>query len=297
MSSNPSIMFDDGAQRSQLAGWDVLEVAGFDAAGFLQRQTMNDVAQLSHAGSAQWNGLLNAKGRVQALFICLRLSDQRYWLISPDVPAQTVQSLLNKFVFRSKLTLIARDDVAAHGSWGATDSGMSWKSPAGELGDDGSVRIVLPGDGSTRELRLSTTKTEQQPDSDANARWRLNDLRCGLPRLSMAQMDAWTPHMLSLDRLAAFSLKKGCYPGQEIVARTHYLGRSKRGLQRLDAATAIETGIPVQNADGETVGNTICNASWHNDHTALAVNTISLQNQPLRTAAGLFLHPFDFAVA
>ena len=63
-----------------------------------------------------------------------------------------------------------------------------------------------------------------------DAAWLADDLAHGLPRLDESQREAWTPQMLSLERLHAFSLKKGCYPGQEIVARTHYLGQAKRAL-------------------------------------------------------------------
>jgi folate-binding protein YgfZ len=90
-----------------------------------------------------------------------------------------------------------------------------------------------------------------------DAAWREADLRHGLPRLGPAQVEAWTPQMLSLDRLRAFSLKKGCYPGQEIVARTHYLGQAKRGLV-LVAGDALREGEALADGRGAAVGTLVC---------------------------------------
>src|SRR5690606_25673172 len=74
------------------------------------------------------------------------------------------------------------------------------------------------------------------------ARCRDSHVALRLPRLDAEQAGQWTPQQLSLDRLRAYSVKKGCYPGQEIVARTHFLGQAKRGLVRLGAETTIPTG-------------------------------------------------------
>ena len=82
-------------------------------------------------------------------------------------------------------------------------------------------------------------------DAVANAAWRASDLAHGLPRLGDDQVDRWTPQQLSLDRLRAYSVKKGCYPGQEIVARTHFLGQAKRGLVLLEGDAPIAPGADV----------------------------------------------------
>jgi tRNA-modifying protein YgfZ len=104
-----------------------------------------------------------------------------------------------------------------------------------------------------------------------DAAWRLFDLRHGWPRLDVSQVEAWTPHMLSLDRLNAFSVKKGCYPGQEIVARTHFLGQAKRGLVRLSGAAPMPEASEVQASDGTRLGEIVCRASAGKYFEALAV--------------------------
>ena len=88
----------------------------------------------------------------------------------------------------------------------------------------------------------------------------------GWPALPGVSLDAWTPQQLSQHRLAAFSVKKGCYPGQEIVARTHFLGRAKRGLVRVRAANLAPRDA-LQGNDGRDVGQVVCVAGDH----ALAV--------------------------
>ena len=123
-----------------------------------------------------------------------------------------------------------------------------------------SVELDFGGEAGARSLRIGTgTSAGRRPDSDASARgpvrWSEFDLAHGLPRLPIAQSEAWTPQMLSLERLNAFSLRKGCYPGQEIVARTHYLGQAKRALVRI-AGTSLHAGNALTVA-GQAIGTVV----------------------------------------
>ncbi|MGQ0800955.1 MAG: CAF17-like 4Fe-4S cluster assembly/insertion protein YgfZ [Pseudomarimonas sp.] len=258
---------------------------------------MNDVAALNargDAGPCQWNGLLAAKGRLQALFLLLKVAADTWWLIAPDVSASSLKTLLRPFVLRSKLEMVERDDLAAFGSWNAGAETTSWDALSCSILAEQAARFTFPAECGARELRIQRS-SHCEPGLEADARWRLDDLRCGLPRLSAARVDSWTPHMLGLERLHAFSLKKGCYPGQEIVARTHYLGRSKRFLQRFDADQAIEIDAMVINSMGEEIGNTICNASSAGRHTALVVTALqSLDGARLRQSE-LSMRPLAFA--
>jgi len=101
------------------------------------------------------------------------------------------------------------------------------------------------------------------------ARWRAEDLVHGLPRLDAAQSEQWTPQMLSLERLRAFSVRKGCYPGQEIVARTHFLGKQKRELVLLRGDAPFEAG-----------GDIASVASVGSRHLALAVRGVERDPDP-----------------
>jgi folate-binding protein YgfZ len=99
----------------------------------------------------------------------------------------------------------------------------------------------------------------ESPPRIAIAAPRACDLAHGLPRLGDDQVDRWTPQQLSLDRLRAYSVKKGCYPGQEIVARTHFLGQAKRGLVLLEGDAPLAPGGAVHVGDAAS-GNVVCTA-------------------------------------
>jgi folate-binding protein YgfZ len=230
----------------RLSGFTVLEFEGPEAAAFLQAQTMNDVLALT-PGQWHWNGWLNPKGRVIALFALLRSLDEQFLAILPDFPAAELLPRLQRFVFRAKLRLRVADDLACAADFDPSSS-------------RGPVPVLdFSGDGGRRSLRLLPAASDSlaDPDPDTDAHWLGQDLAHGLPRLPESQREAWTPQMLSLDRLRAYSLKKGCYPGQEIVARTHYLGQAKRNLVRL-AGTSLHAGMEIRSESGRALGNLVC---------------------------------------
>jgi folate-binding protein YgfZ len=229
-----------------LTGFGVLAVSGADAAAFLQAQTMNDVQALA-AGQWHWNGWLTPKGRVVALFALLRAAPDRFLLVLPDVPADELRVALQRFVFRSKVALATSGLIAA--------AGPAHPDARGGVAADEGDAFALAIDGERTLWLLSPDRTAP-PSPAVDAAWRAADIATGVPRLGAAQREAWTPQMLSLERLAAYSLKKGCYPGQEIVARTHYLGHAKRGLTRL-RGDGLAEGDPVL-ADGHAAGTVIC---------------------------------------
>lgn len=239
MSHNPQ-----AAQYFELPGHDVLAITGRDAVAFAQAQFMNDIAALGD-GEWHWNGWLTAKGRVIALFALLRIDAETLWLVLPDVDATALATQLQRFVFRSKLKLEPRADlhaVAAFAQPGAASGAMSAVV-------DGGIELDMGGDGGARRLRIATANAAS--DDAFASRWRAFDLAHGLPRLDADQAEAWTPQQLSLERLRAFSVKKGCYPGQEIVARTHFLGKVKRELVRLQGDGVNELDEVM---DGKPVG-------------------------------------------
>ncbi len=247
---------DAHSGRFPLPGWQIVEVQGRDAAVFLQAQTMNDVGALSD-GQWQWNGWLNPKGRAIALFALVMLDAQRYWLLVPDFPADELAQRLQHYVFRSKLTLRARKDLRAFGEFAkpARASGAEFDRVAD--GDREILEFDFGAPDAGRTLRLETPGHDlAAPLGSDVERWNASDLAHGLPRLPTGQSEQWTPQMLSLERLNAYSLKKGCYPGQEIVARTHYLGQAKRTLARI-AGSDLAAGAEIL-ANGRAIGNLVC---------------------------------------
>lgn len=259
MSDNPQAA---PAQEFRLPGHDVLAIAGRDAVAFAQAQFMNDVAALP-VGHWHWNGWLTPKGRAIALFALLKLDAETLWLLLPDAAADELAPKLQRYVFRSKVTLAARGDLHANGRFAAP----ARASGAAFAVDGDALELDFGGDEGPRTLRIAPLATAG--DETAAAQWRRFDLEHGLPRLQGEQVEAWTPQQLSLDRLKAYSVKKGCYPGQEIVARTHFLGQAKRGLALFQANAAVAEGVSVD-ADGRGIGTIVC----VQDRAALAVATL-----------------------
>ncbi len=106
--------------------------------------------------------------------------------------------------------------------------------------------------------------------------WRLDNLRAGVPEILAAQSEAFTPHMLNLDLLNAVSFDKGCYPGQEVVARTHFRGTTKRRCLRFESTTPVSPGDKV--SDGERDVGEVLNAIGTD---LLAVVPVDKAGEPL----------------
>ena len=266
------------AQEFRLPGHDLLSIAGRDATAFAQAQFMNEVAALP-VGQWQWNGWLTPKGRVIALFALLKRDAETLWLLLPDTDATDLAAKLQRYVFRSKLVLAARDDLHANGRFAAP----AQASGATFAVDGDALEIDFGGDGGPRTMRISPSAANA--DAASTARWRRFDLQHGLPRLRDDQIEDWTPHQLSLERLRAFSVKKGCYPGQEIVARTHFLGQVKRGLAMFEADAPIPAGAHVR--DGErTLGGIVSTAG----NIALAVLPLERDANAALYSDGIALH-------
>ena len=219
----------------------VIALEGPDATAFAQAQFANDVAALA-PGHWQWNAWLTPKGRVIALFALLKLDQDRILLLLPDADADGLASQLQRFVFRRKLKISTRDDLQVSGAFREPDSARKcadrrrWR-----LRSRSTTAMAMK----RRTLRIAPAGEWPERCRVRAARWKAFDLLHGLPRLPAEQREQWTPQQLSLERLQAFSVKKGCYPGQEIVARTHFLGKAKRGLVLFEADRPVAPGSEV----------------------------------------------------
>jgi len=239
----------------------VVMLEGPDATAFAQAQFANDVEALAE-GQWQWNCWLTPKGRVIALFLMARTATEQLLLIAPDYRADVMGQQLQRFVFRRKLSIRADHGLFASGCLESSDHTLDTR--IGRVAD--AWELGLPGGGHARTLRVGTHPVAQQ--QAFLPQWQACDLMHGIPRLAEAQRDRWTPQQLSLERLQAFSVKKGCYPGQEIVARTHFLGKAKRGLVLLRTSAPLMTGTELRQ-EGRTVGEVV--ASEDASLLALAV--------------------------
>ena len=227
----------------------VVVLEGPDAVAFAHAQFANDVVALT-PGQWQWNAWLTPKGRVIAVFALAKLSGDRLCLVLPDHPADAFAEALRRFVFRRKLKIDVPVDTAVSAAFAAPTHAQG----ASVHEANGMIELDLGGDGGPRTWRIGPAAEE---DAASQAAWHIADLRHGLPRLPASQREQWTPQQLALDRLSAYSVKKGCYPGQEIVARTHFLGKAKRSLQSFVADGVVNEGASVREGDRD-VGEVAC---------------------------------------
>ncbi|HEY4555250.1 MAG TPA: folate-binding protein, partial [Lysobacter sp.] len=239
-------------------------------------------------GGWQWNGWLTPKGRVVALFALARVDESDLWAVLPDFDPDAFATALRRFVFRSKVEIAVPGPIAATARVSAPQ-----RANANRIGEvDGAVELDMGVPGAPRTLVLapaSGAEAPPSPDATAAEAWRALDIECGLPRLAAAQSEQWTPQQLSLERLNAFSVKKGCYPGQEIVARTHFLGKAKRGLALLEGSGVASTASDVC-ADGAPLGTVVSTAGrialavlpLGEESRTLTVDGLPVQERPLR---------------
>ncbi len=253
----------------------VVELRGPDATRFAQAQFMSDVGALA-VGNWHWSGWLTPKGRVIALFAALRLADDCLWLVLPDAQPASLAEALSRYVFRSKVKITVRNDLHVQGAFAAPESAES----ARIAGDEASrIELDMSAEGGAR--RLSIGMQAGATDDTQMMQWKAFDIAHGLPRLPDEQAGQWTPQQLSLERLHAFSIKKGCYPGQEIVARTHFLGKAKRGLALIESKQPLAVGAQLRAAESDSALGMLVSCA-----SAAADRHLGLVVVPLEREAG-----------
>jgi folate-binding protein YgfZ len=265
-----------------LPDWGALRVSGDDALTFLQGQATNDLRTLQ-PGSMGCGAFCNPKGRVIANFH-IGQSGQAYVLFLSADLVEPLRQRLQMFVLRSRVKLenlaetariaglpaSADVDASHYPKWAASGSEI-WS-----LNDNSHRHLGL--------LPVSETETAGLPTLPQTA-WELADIHAGFARITQATREEFLPQMLNLDWLGGIGLEKGCYTGQEIVARTHYLGQLKRRLFRFvlagDALPA--PGTPLAAGDNPAAGQVVnaC-ADDTGNIRGLAVLTLEAANsQPL----------------
>ena len=208
---------------------------------FLHAQVSNDLEHLA-ADSACIAAYCTAKGRSLATMVLWREQDETvYALVRRDLSEALIKRL-RMFVLRSKVT-ISLAELQVYGVADQSTAQAVWNLQR----DGGDTLIQAPGDldGLNRHWRISP-----QPDATAQAsdgRWETADILAGLPWIGADTQDLFIPQTLNLDLIDGINFKKGCYPGQEVVARSHYRGTIKRRM--MAARTAVlDTAVQVQEA-------------------------------------------------
>jgi folate-binding protein YgfZ len=252
------------ADLSQLG---VIAFSGEQTVEFLQGQLTNDVRQL-HADSAQWNGYCSPKGRLLGNFLMWRQGDDYLLQMAGDI-RESVQKKISMFVMRSKTR--ARD---------ASDENVRLVVAGDEAADavqaafgvvpDAPMQVAATENGHV--IRVGTDKfvLSLAPAAVENvgacliryatpvgaAVWDGLRLNAGIPMITAATQDQFVPQMVNLEVIGGVSFQKGCYTGQEIVARSQYLGKLKRRmfLAHVEVAAAPGDSLYSADMDGQATG-------------------------------------------
>ena len=214
-----------------LPHWRVIRVSGADARPFLHNQLTQDIVGLT-PGQVRLAGYCNAKGRLQAsLWVWQGAAD------APDhlcllVHASLAEGLIKRlrlFVLRAKVTLELLDD-AVFGLWSSTPSpALPAAGQSQTLSGEGWLLGAHGVAGAPARAWAVVPAGCAAPAATANATlWDLHQIQAGIPWITQSTFELFTPLMVNFDRIDAVSFTKGCYPGQEVVARSHYRGKQKR---------------------------------------------------------------------
>jgi tRNA-modifying protein YgfZ len=257
----PTTSLNNGS--TPLADWGLILVEGPDAATLLQSQLSNSVVSLRRTAtyeiaqgfdSVRLVGYCNPKGRLLAsawlgLFPESTDSDDRFALfISKDIAASTAKRL-SMYVLRSKVKVVdASSDWDVFGFYQGTQDAESTSTPKDAI----ALRMpdVLVQNESFRRVLFAKKKTESTNltvDEASLSQWNSLEVLSAIPRIVMATQEQFVPQMINFESVAGVDFKKGCYPGQEIVARSQYRGAVKRRLQlahTISSTTSLELAKP-----------------------------------------------------
>ena len=246
--------------RCQLPEFCLIRVSGKDAFSFLNNQLVNQLAEVSEEAS-QLSGYCNPRGRLFAAFrVFMRGED--YYLRTTADNAEPVTGRLRLFVLRSEVSLEMDSGLGCLGLIG---------EDAADLLDDAGAPVPAKNRNSVRHADFSVIHAPgvreryeiyapREPLADLerklapgtatadNGTWRLYDVLSGIPNIYSRTRELFVPQMVNFDLIGALSFSKGCYPGQEVIARTHYRGKLKRRMYRFALARPsrrVAPGDPV----------------------------------------------------
>ena len=291
----------------------LIAISGEEAEGFLQNLLSNDVRLVSDTQS-QLTSLNTPKGRMLAL---MRLFKREgvFYLSLPRSMVEPTLKRLRMYVLRSKVSLEAANDALVSFGLSGTHAAERLHQVLGNAPD--APDMVQHGAG-VSVIRLPSARVDQQRFElygelepmqklmqalDVHATpvgstsWDLLDTLAGLPDVYPETLEAFVPQMANLERVGGVSFKKGCYPGQEIVARMHYLGKPNRRMALLRApdADSVMPGHAVVTTASEAAGDVV-RAAPHPDGGCVLLAVLRLTAfMPNQDELGLHLGTVDGA--
>lgn len=243
-------VLDFGQERSSDLPWcapllteGVLGFSGPDAATFLHGQLSNDIEHLDR--EVRLAAYCTAKGRMLASLLVWRVDDVIYARLPREIlPA--IQKRLQMYVLRSKVKIEnLSDQIVQIGFSGASAAiAQFWPDLDSQHnvqntvmhGEHGMLLRLQDSSERQRHLWFTTPETvrlawpEITTHTVPESYWRISQLHCGIPQIVQATQEKFVPQMINFELIGGVNFKKGCYPGQEIVARSQYLGKQKRRM-------------------------------------------------------------------
>ena len=302
-----------------LSDFSLIQVSGKDAFEFLNGQLSNDLKEISQ-NTSQFSSYCNSKGRLYCNFHIF-MRDGSYYLRAPATISDSVINRLKMFVLRSDVTLsqniFGQDSLGGIGLLGQDaeqllrDAGLDVPTTVSEVKNYEKYSLIAsPGICNRYEIYAPLEELQTLWDKLAkntilaqSRLWRLYDIFSGIANIHPQTSELFVPQMVNFDLIEALSFSKGCYPGQEIVARTHYLGKLKRRMYRFvlpQSASDIEPGtavfVPAYSAkqqSGEVVD--ACKLSTGTVHGLASLRIQGIEHGELRLNApdGAVAHTQD----
>ncbi|MDH5326508.1 MAG: folate-binding protein [Gammaproteobacteria bacterium] len=264
---------------SPLSHYGVLALSGADVDTFIQNQFCNDV-RLTTLEQSQLSAYCSPKGRVLSLFRLVRQAD-RYLLLMPRERILPTQQRLKMFVLMSQVVIEdVSNEMAIMGCYGPGSDALLQQTLLQQahlptqtdqcvqippltlihVSQTGPMYLIL---GSQESIITAWSQLQDGANPTGPYSWRWHGIQAGLPEIYPATSEDFVPQMLNLHSLNAINFKKGCYPGQEVVARVHYLGKQKRRMYLAHAHTqtvphAGENLHTKDDPQGQSVGKVVC---------------------------------------
>lgn len=285
-----------------------IEVKGEDAESFLQNQLTNDIRNVSetHHQASAW---CSPKGRIIANFRIFKRGDAFYLSLSADL-LEHVMKKLRMYVMMSKVTITDVSDSMVHFTFAGESVDIHLKQilgidvAAGESVLHQSLSILrFPGTparydiyGDLEDAKALWLQCKEHATTVSGMGSRYLNIISGIPEICAASSEDWIPQMVNYIDIGGVDFKKGCYPGQEVVARLNYLGKTKRRMYhiQIDTSELPEVGATIKSeaeADAGKILNAVINADGKTE--ALAILKIAEANSALTIENGAALTLLD----
>lgn len=238
----------------------LLSAGGEDAKSFLHSQFTSDINHLAES-QAQHAGWCSAKGRMQASFVVWRDDVDYRLLLAADLQEAT-QKRLQMFILRSKVKLSALTDqsillglAGAQAAEALCDAGLPIPDGGMKVAQADGVtviqlddhRFIVAAPDAANAVLWQKLSNKAKPAGVPV--WRWLDIQAAFPLVTLATKEEFVPQMADFEKIGGVSFHKGCYPGQEVVARTQYLGKVKRHLFRVRSSVAMQAGDELLSPD------------------------------------------------